>query len=137
MKNNFIFRTAPLNTDLAALLLRFILGGLFVYHGYIKIENYNTILPMFTDIIGIGKKLSFNLIIFAEFGCGLLVTIGLFTRLSVIPIFICMFVAYFIAHKNDAFMMKTLPFAYMLICLPVFVLGSGRFSADHFLFGRR
>ena len=83
------------NTDLAALLLRLIFGGLFVRYGYNKVVAYDQILPMFQDLIGIGSKLSFNLTIFAELFCGFLVLIGFFTRLSVIPIFITMAVAFF------------------------------------------
>lgn len=137
MKNSFLFRTIPLNTDLAALLLRFIIGGMFIYHGYIKIENYSTYMPLMKDIIGIGPKLSFNLIIMAEFGGGLLVALGLLTRLAILPIFTCMVIAYFIAHKNDAFMMKMLPFVYMWLCLPIFVLGSGKWSVDGLIFSRK
>lgn len=123
----------PLSSDLAALLLRLIFGGLFIRYGYMKIAAYNDILPMFQDIIGIGAKLSFNLVIFAEFFCGILVTIGLFTRLSVIPIFITMVVAYFIAHGKDPFDVKALAFVFMLLSLVVFVLGSGRYSVDGML----
>jgi putative oxidoreductase len=57
----------PFNPDLSALLLRLVLGGLFVYHGYTKIISFDEILPHFKDIIGIGSKLSFILVIFAEF----------------------------------------------------------------------
>jgi putative oxidoreductase len=120
----------PLNADVAALLLRLIFGGLFVYIGYQKFSNYDQILPMFTDIIGIGAKLSFNLVIFAELVCGFLVLIGFFTRLSVIPIFITMIVAYFVAHAKDPFQVKQLAFVYMVLCLVVFVLGSGKYSVD-------
>ena len=134
MRNSMLFRLQPLNSDLAAFLLRLILGGLFIYHGYGKIENYDQILPMFGDIIGIGSKLSFNLVIFAEFFCGILVTIGLFTRLTVIPILITMFVAFFVAHQKDAFQVKELPFVFMLLTLVVFIMGSGRYSVDRLFF---
>ncbi len=134
MKNSFLFRTQSLNTDLAAFLLRLIIGGMFIYHGYLKIENYSTYAPMMQDFFGIGAKLSYNLVIFAEFGCGILVALGFLTRLSIIPIFIAMVVAYFMAHEKDAFMVKMLPFVYMLLCLPVFILGSGKFSADRLIF---
>ncbi|HEX7845748.1 MAG TPA: DoxX family protein [Chitinophagaceae bacterium] len=137
MTNNPLLRVQPLNTDLAAFMLRLIIGGLFIYHGYMKIDHYDQILPMFGDIIGIGSKLSFNLVIFAEFFCGILVTIGLFTRLTVIPILITMLVAYFIAHKKDPFLSKELVFAFMTLSLVIFVLGSGRYSLDYLIFGRR
>jgi putative oxidoreductase len=126
-----------LNTDVAALLLRLIFGGLFVYYGWMKLSNYDMILPMFGDIIGIGAKLSFNLVIFAELFCGLFVLVGFLTRFSVIPIFITMVVAYFIAHANDAFQDKQPAFIHMLLCLVVFVLGSGRYSVDSLLFNKK
>ena len=129
MKNR-ILQTQSLNTDVAALLLRLIFGGLFVYHGYEKIINYNTYLPMMQDIIGIGPKLSYNLVIFAEFCCGILIVIGLLTRLAVLPIAFSMGVAYFIAHQKDAFQIKELAFTFLLLTLPVFVMGSGLFSVD-------
>ncbi|MET0393853.1 MAG: DoxX family protein [Chitinophagaceae bacterium] len=131
--SNSLLSTRSLHTDLATLLLRLIFGGMFIYAGWGKIAAYDQILPMF-DIIGIGAKLSLNLVIFAEFVCGILITIGFVTRLSVIPVFITMIVAFFVAHAKDAFMMKQLPFVYMLLCIVVFILGSGRFSVDRLLF---
>lgn len=133
MKNNILSYQA-LNTDLAALLLRIIFGGLMAYHGYTKVIAFDQILPVFTDIIGIGAKNSFILLIFAELGCGLLVVLGLLTRLSVIPIFISMFVAYFVAHGKDPFQVKELAFVFMLLPLVIFVLGSGKYSIDNMLF---
>ena len=134
MKQYKIFSLQPLNTDLAIFLFRLIFGGLFIYHGYTKIDAYDQILPMFRDIIGIGSKLSFNLVIFAEFFCGILVTIGLLTRLSVIPIVITMSVAYFVAHAEDSFMVKELAFVFLLLSVVQFILGSGKYSADRLIF---
>lgn len=132
-----LFAYPSLNTDLATLFLRLIVGGLFVRIGYNKLINYDQILPMFGDIIGIGAKLSFNLVIFAELVCGFLVLIGFVTRLSIIPIFITMVVAYFVAHAKDAFDLKQPAFTFMLLSIVIFVLGSGRFSVDRFLFKNR
>lgn len=135
MKNK-ILNYHPLDTDIAILLLRLSFGGLFVYYGLTKIIGYDEILPMFTDIIGIGPKTSFILVIFAEFFCGLLVTIGFLTRISVIPIFITMTVAFFVAHANDPFSMKALPFLFWLMSFVIFILGSGRYSVDNLLLKR-
>jgi putative oxidoreductase len=134
---NKIWSPSPLNSGVAALVLRLIFGGMFIYYGYSKITAYNEILPMFGDIIGIGSKLSFNLVIFAEFFCGIFVTLGLFTRFTVIPIFITMVVAFFVAHAKDTFQVKQLAFIYMLLCIVVFVLGSGRYSIDGLIFKNR
>jgi putative oxidoreductase len=129
MKNRLL-SYHPLNTDLAILLLRLSFGGLFIYHGYTKLVSFNDILPHFGDVIGIGSKLSFILVIFAEFFCGILVTIGLLTRLSVIPIMITMAVAFFVAHAKDDFMVKELPFLFLLLSIVIFITGAGRYSVD-------
>jgi putative oxidoreductase len=134
---NGILRYQSLNTDLAALLLRLTLGGLFMYYGWMKIDMYHQILPMFKDYIGIGSKLSLNLVIFAEFFCGFFVLIGFFTRLTIIPIFITMIVVFFIVFPHAKFEIKNLPFVYLLLTIVVFVLGSGRFSVDGIIQRRR
>ena|SRR5688572_2935709 len=136
MKNR-ILDTRAFDSDLSVLLLRLIFGGLFVFHGLTKLLSFNKFLPMFQDYIGIGPKLSFILVIFAEFGCGLLIVLGLFTRLAVIPIFITMIVVFFIVHGKDPFVMKLLPFVYLLLCFVIFVNGSGRYSVDYLIFRRK
>lgn len=135
--NNKILNYQSLNTDVAALLLRLIFGGLFVYHGYPKLTSFNEMLPQFPDIIGIGAKLSLILVIFAEFFCGLLVIVGFLTRLAVIPIFITMVVAFFIAHGKDGFNVKELAFVFLILSLVIFVLGSGKYSMDKLIFKNR
>ncbi|MFP9112695.1 DoxX family protein [Flavobacterium sp. RHBU_3] len=132
-----LLRLPPLDTDLGVLLLRLFFGGMFIYFGWGKIENYNMILPQFGDIIGIGSKLSFNLVIFGEFVCGILITLGLFTRLSVIPSFITMVVAFFVAHANDAFADKIPAFSYLILSVIIFINGSGKYSVDALIFNRK
>lgn len=136
MKSIFI-KTNSLNTDLAALMLRLIFGGLFIYHGFSKLSSFNDTLSHFTDIIGIGTKLSLILVIFAEFFCGIFVTIGFLTRISVFPIFITMTVAFFIAHADDPFRSKELSLLFWLLSYVIFILGSGKFSIDRFIFNNR
>lgn len=132
MKNKMLSYQS-LNTDIASLLLRLLFGGLFVYYGYFKLSSFNQILPMFGDPIGIGSKLSLILVIFAELVCGFFVFVGFMTRLSIIPIFFAMTVAYFIAHANDPFTAKQLVLVYIFLSIIIFVLGSGKFSVDRLL----
>lgn len=133
MRNRLISYT-PLHTDLGILLLRLIFGGMFIYFGYQKLGNYDMMLGLIGDPIGIGPKLSLNLTIFSEFFCGIFISLGFLTRVFVIPTFITMIVAYFVVHANDTFQVKQSAFVYMVLCLPVFVLGSGRFSVDRLIF---
>jgi putative oxidoreductase len=132
MKNT-LTSLQPLSSDVAALLLRLIFGGLFIFHGYTKLIAFDQISPMFPDLIGIGGKLTFILVICAELGCGILVTIGLLTRITVIPIFITMLSAFTMAHAQDPFVNKELPFTFLLLTTVVFTLGSGKYSVDGML----
>ena len=120
--------------DGAVLLLRIVLGGIMMYHGYGKIANYDAILPKFTDIIGIGAKLSFHLVIFAEFFCAFLVLIGFLTRLAAIPILINMCVAYFVAHAGADFAIRELSCIFLLLSLAVIITGGGKYSVDRLVF---
>ncbi len=133
MKNP-LTSTHTLSADLAALFLRLIVGGLFIYHGYGKLLAFSQMYPTFPDLIGIGGKLSYILVIFAEFFCGIFVALGFLTRFSIIPIFITMIVAYFIAHKTDTFQVKELAFVFLALSVVVFVLGSGKISLDKMIF---
>ncbi|MEK7256903.1 MAG: DoxX family protein [Bacteroidota bacterium] len=135
MKNK-ILSWQPFHPDLAALLLRLIYGGLFVQYGLRKILAFDQMLTMSQPIIGLDGKTALILVTIAEFGCGLLVAIGFLTRLSVIPIFFTMTVAFFVAHAADPFDVKALAFVFWLLSIVVFVLGSGRYSVDRLLFKR-
>lgn len=132
-----LLHPASLNTDLAALALRLLFGGMFIFHGWPKLANYDAMVGMFGDPIGIGTELSVILVIFAEFFCGIFIVLGFLTRLSVIPVLITMIVAYFIAHAPDPFDKKMIPFIYIGLCVVVFILGSGRYSVDNLLFNRK
>ena len=128
--------TTPLDTDLAILILRIIFGGMFIYHGWPKLANYSDMVAMFNDPISIGNEASVALVVFAEVFCGLFILLGFLTRFSVIPVFITMLVAYFVAHGADPFTNKMLPFVYLFLCVVIFILGSGRYSLDAVLFNR-
>lgn len=131
-----VFNHHPINSDVAALLLRVIFGGLIANHGYAKFSNYSQMTTMFPDLIGIGTETSLILVIFAELVCGVLIVLGLVTRLAVVLVFIAMVVAFFIAHGKDPFQMKELAFLFMTLSFVLFILGSGRYSVDKLLFGR-
>lgn len=131
-----LFSTTPLDNDLAILILRLVFGGMFIFHGWPKLTNYSSMVEMFNDPIGLGNEVSVALVVFAEVFCGLFIVLGFMTRLAVIPVFITMLVAYFVAHANDPFMNKMLPFVYLFLCAVLFITGSGRYSLDAVLFNR-
>lgn len=128
-----LYSTHVLNSDWVALILRIIGGGFMLAHGYpklIKLLNGNL---QFADPIGLGVGPSLFLTVFAEFFCGLLLLLGLGTRLASIPLFITMFVAAFVVHGADPFAKKEKALIYLLVYLALFLFGSGKYSVDNLI----
>jgi len=64
----------------------------------------------------------------------ILVILGIFTRLAVLPILALTLTGYFVLHFHDAPLVKDTPFMYSLSYLVILFLGAGRYSLDHYLF---
>ena len=116
-----------------------ILTGLFmVYHGWEifndqKMTEYTKWLsdlhfPQAATMAWLGKA--------AELLSGILLTVGLFTRLAVIPLIITMLVISFGLGKGRIFYEDQHPFLFVLIGLVFFFNGPGKYSLDQLLFGK-
>lgn len=122
-------------TDWASLILRLTLGLLMLSHGIPKLMKLMNGTIEFGDPIGIGAPASLTLTVFAEVLCSLLLIIGLWTRLALIPLMITMAVAVFIVHINDGLGTMELALMYLLSYCALFLLGSGTYSIDAVLKG--
>lgn len=72
----------------------------------------------------------------SEFVGGLLLALGLATRLGALSIMITMGVAAFIRHAPDPYARKEMALLYLAIAAAYFFAGAGRFSLDRFIRGR-
>ena len=122
--------------DWALLILRLALGVLMLTHGWGKLSKILSGSYEFGDPIGLGPVASLYLATFAEFGCSILVILGLGTRLAVIPLMIVMLVAALIVHADDPFGRKEKPLLYLFPFLALLITGPGKFSLDFYLFGK-
>jgi len=116
--------------NLGMLLLRIGAGALVVHHGYDKLVHFGSERYKFMNFMGIGSSLSLSLVIFAEFFCGLLVVLGLFTRLTAIPIVISMAVALFKVHNADVFGAGERAALYLTCFMVILLCGPGKGSVD-------
>jgi len=130
MKSQFM-SSGPLSSDLGLLFLRIVSGAVMLTHGYPKFQKVLEGNLAFGDPIGIGQVPSLYLATFAEFLCAILVIIGLYTRLSLIPLIINMSVAFFIAHAADDFGTKEKSLLFLGMFIVIFFTGPGRFSIDN------
>jgi len=130
MKSTFL-SSGALAHDLGLLLLRIISGAVMITHGNPKLQKILQGDLQFGDPIGIGQVPSLYLATFAEFLCAILVIIGLYTRLSLIPLIINMATAFFIVHSADDFGIKELSLLFLGMFLVLFLTGPGRYSVDN------
>jgi putative oxidoreductase len=142
MKKNLFTSFQPINLSLGILLVRVIIGVLMAFYGYQKLINFETMAASDfwakeVSFLGMTGKTPLALTIFAEFFCSLLLIIGLFTRLALIPLLICM--GYIIAcvakfeviYSGDNGIEVNNAFVYFMIYLGIYLTGSGNYSLDY------
>lgn len=116
--------------DYAALFLRIGFGFFIMTHGWAKLSKAFTGDFHFADPIGIGPAASLWLAGSAEFFGGLLVFLGLFIRVALIPLLFTLIVAGFIQHAGSPWLERELAMIYLAAFLALWFTGSGKFSID-------
>lgn len=117
---------------LGLLILRVGFGLIMIpNHGWPKLIHFAERKNQFMNFMGLGSTTSLILVIFAELFCSILLMLGFFTRLAIIPLLITTFV---IMHTHDwAFFGKhELVTAFMIAYFALLLLGPGKYSLDHY-----
>ncbi|GGH46962.1 DoxX family protein [Dyadobacter endophyticus] len=124
----------PVSVDWAVLILRVGISCLMLIHGYAKLTNFLGGDHSFADPIGIGEELSYLLTICAEFGCSILVILGLVTRAALLPLIFTMLVVIFIVHAPDGIDKQEHGLSFLFVYIALLLTGPGRFSVDSKLY---
>jgi putative oxidoreductase len=126
-------RLLPLNTDLALLILRVVLGIIMIYHGWPKLTNLGGTIEGFT---GMGIPLPAVSAVFAmvaELFGGLLLLVGAFTDIAGLLIAIDMLGAITFVHAKNGFAVNEggfeWPLALLAMGLAIALAGPGRYAA--------
>lgn len=128
----------PFSIETSGALLRIMLGAVMITHGYGKVFGDVSRLSGGVGAMGFPAPEFFAwAAAISEFFGGIMLILGLFTRFWSAMIGITMFVAAFVAHAADPFQKKELALVYLVVSIVIFLLGPGRASIDHLLFGRR
>ena len=119
--------------DAGILFLRLLMGLGLALHGYDKL--FGGSLPQFTEGVGKlglpGPAPTLALIAaWSEFGGGLLIMLGLATRLAAAMVFGTMTVAAFVALSGHPFAEKELALLYWTMAATLMLVGAGHLSID-------
>ena len=86
---------------LPPIVARLAIGLVFVQTGWGKFQNIQKVVGFFTDLGIPAPELNARLAATAEFACGALILIGLFTRVATLPLIVTMTVAIYTAKRAD------------------------------------
>lgn len=131
MKKLLSIRYSTAAFNISFLLLRLVLGvTMCVNHGYDKLVHFAERKERFVNFLGIGSSTTLALVVFAEFFCSLLIVLGLFTRLTVVPLIITMIYAFFISHGGNLFDEGESAALFLTGFTALLLCGPGRISLD-------
>ena len=116
---------SPTSRNLALLIIRIVIGGIFIYTGWMKIADMTSTIGYFSSM-GIPAFLAY-IVGYAEFIGGILLVIGLWNCLASAVLTIIMIVAAILVALN-APQMVTVPLAMVAALLGLIVSGPGSWS---------
>jgi len=120
-------------------LLFFRLGisaELIIVHGLKKIGVGTGAVEAVPNPFDLPETFNFWMAASANLFFPVLVMLGLFTRLSVLPILAVTLTGYFIVHGHDSLLERDIPYVYSLAFLFLLIVGPGKYSLDY-LFSHR
>ena len=132
------------STSLQSLLLlavRLYWGWQFMQTGWGKLGDIHKVIAFFTDLGIPAPTLNAYFVASLEFGGGLLLILGLGSRLIALPLVINMIVAYIAADREAFFSIISnpdkftgaAPYTFLFASLLVLIFGPGKASLDAFL----
>ena len=116
-------------------LIRLMAGGSLAFHGYQILFGNIEGAARFFESVGFEDGLMWAWVVgILEFGCGILLAIGLFTRLAAGPIIVFMIVAIVTYHWDNGYNWEArgieYPLFWAIVVFHFLVHGGGRWSVD-------
>jgi putative oxidoreductase len=126
------------------LAIRLYWGWQFMQTGWGKLSDIHKVVGFFTQLGIPAPALNAWFVSGLEFGGGLMLIVGLGSRLIAVPLVIDMIVAYITADREALFsivsspdkFMAAAPFTFLFASLIILIFGPGKVSVDALLAGR-
>ena len=107
---------------------------LFRVHGLKKFRLQNGEKEQVPNPLGLPEKVNSLLATFSDTIVPVFVALGLGTRLFLLPSIGVTAIGYFAVHRNDSVEVRDVPYMYTLAMVFLWVIGSGSYSMDHYIF---
>ena len=129
-------------SNLSRLFIRLFVGVMFMQFGIRQLMNFENVMIIFPDALGMGHEMTLMLMITIEICCSLMIMFGFLTRIASIPPIISMIIAENIilteiVHQVPYTLMSTQPgyLPIMFIGIFVFIIlsGPGKISLDYLI----
>jgi putative oxidoreductase len=129
---------AAIGQSALLLALRLLYGGQYILTGHGKLVHLDRTTQFFASLHLPAPGFQAVLVGCNEFFGGILLVLGLGTRIATVPLTISMIVAYLTAERAEAFLSldnftSAAPFQFLLACLLLMSFGPGRVSVDAWL----
>jgi putative oxidoreductase len=118
-------------------LARFTLGWIFMWSGWGKLHDLDSVIEFFGSLGIPHPELQAPFAATTELVCGALLLAGLFTRVASVPLIVTMVVALVTAQRENVGALGDLfglaEYLYIVLLLWLGIAGGGPLSADHLL----
>ncbi len=122
---------------LAPLLVRMVIGSVFIQTGWGKLHSLGQVTDFFRSLGIPAPELQAPFVASVEFGGGILVLLGLFSRLAALPLMGTMVVAILTAKLKEFTgpldLFGAQEFDYLVLLFTLFIYGAGPVSVDQFI----
>lgn len=122
-------------------VLRIFLGALLFYKGYYFVENIPEIYVMIEERIQISPFIIAHYVVAAHLVGGIMLTIGLITRVAVVVQIPILIGAVFVVHAREIFLVTATELEYSILVLVLLIVfffyGGGKWSVDHHIIRRK
>lgn len=123
----------PTRADKATLFLRLFIGAVLFTEAITKSQQYPWLEQEYPTLFGIDGADTVSIVGILELIAGLLITIGLFTRITAGIMAVAMLSAAFLLFPDQTFAQGELKFVYAGIYVTLAIGGGGRYALDEIL----
>lgn len=118
--------------NIGILILRVGIAMLLIVHSFNLLSHLTESQDSFIVLMGLNNPITIALALSAELICGMLLFVGLGTRLILLPLIIAMSTIIITVHQCNIFETGKTAFLFLIGFVVMLIIGAGKYSMDSF-----